>query len=208
MHNPLIIILFGVDKTMKMEKLKKFHKELTNLIDESLPRWVGSQILDSIPKEYNREDENAQYVYMTRLYTEGEYKSVLMLYDKKYESRIHQKGVKEELLFSYRPITPGVLKDHRIRNERGLFVHTTEEMKPSKIAPKQSNVFVIKKTMWDSNLYDGFRYEYTIYGYREDPKFINEKQIESNAILENLKNQLNIKSLDESEAAISEQANC
>ena len=141
---------------------------------------------------------------MNRLYTDGEYKSVLLLYDKIYESRIHQKGIKEELLFSYRPIVPGLLKDHRIRNARGLFTHTSEEAKPSKIVDKQSNIFLIKRTSWDSNLYDGYHYEYIIYGYKQDKKFVNEKQVESKIILKQLKDQLNIKSLDESEGIICE----
>lgn len=186
---------------MKSESLKKFHKDLEKMVDgESIPRYVSENILKSIPKEINRSDDNNQYVYMNRLYSAGEYRSVLMLFDKVYESRIHQKGVKEELLFSYRPVTPGLLKDHRIRNPRGLFTHTSEDTKPTRVDEKNINIFLIKKTMWDSNLYDGYKYDYTIYVYKNDPKFENQKQIESNAILDRLRNQLDIKKIDESEA--------
>ena len=189
---------------MKQEKINKFHKELETLIGEKIPKFVSRQILESIPKENNRTDENAQYTYLNRVYTFGEYRSILYLYDKKYESKLHQKGVKEELLFSYRPITPGLLKDHRIRNNRGLFEHVSEEIKPSKITDKNYNIFVIKKTSWDSNLYEGYHYEYTIYGFKADMKFINKQQAESQLVINKLKKDLNIKSLDESEADVSE----
>ena len=207
MHKFLIInhVLKGMIITMKSESLKKLQKDLEKMLDgEKIPKYVAENILKAIPKDYNRNDEHEQYTYMNRLYSFGEYKSTLLLYDKKYESRLVQKGVKEELLFSYRPIEPGLLKEHRIRNKRGLFENVTEETKPSKITDKQSNIFLIKKTSWDSNTYDGYKYDYIIYAYKENMKFVNNKQAESNAILNDLRKQLNIKTINESEGDLSE----
>ena len=77
--------------------------------------------------------------------------------------------------------------------ETARLLTRSEDKKPTRLDKKNINIFLIKKTMWDSNLYDGYKYDYTIYVYKNDPKFENQKQIESNAILEKLRNQLDIK---------------
>ena len=129
-------------------KLKVFHKELEKTADEKLPLWISRRILELVPIRPGQTTK--EYLFINQVYTEGEFASVLTLYDKKYDSPLHEYGVKEELLLSYQPVKPGLLKEHRIRNAKGRYEQTSETIAPQNINIKKTNVMLIKRTEWDS----------------------------------------------------------
>ena len=129
-------------------KLKAFHKELEKTADEKLPLWISKRILELVPILPGQTTK--EYLFINQVYTEGEFASVLTLYDKKYDSPLHEYGVKEELLLSYQPVKPGLLKEHRIRNAKGRYEQTSETIAPQNINAKKTNVMLIKRTEWDS----------------------------------------------------------
>ena len=65
-----------------LSEIKALHKELEKTIDGKLPKFVSERIHSLIPKKF-RSNSQEQYVFITQVYTSGEYKSVLSLYDKK-----------------------------------------------------------------------------------------------------------------------------
>lgn len=150
-----------------LSEIKVLHKELEKTIDEKLPKFVSERIHSLIPKKF-RTNSQDQYVFITQVYTSGEYKSVLSLYDKRYESRIHSYGVKEELLFSYRSVKPGLLLDHRIRTPRGRFVQTKDSIEPAIFDQDSSNVMLIKHTQWNNHESDDIKESYIIIVYNRN----------------------------------------
>ena len=142
------------------KKLKKFHKELEKTAEERIPLWVSKKLISLIPER--DEGSTEDYVFISQVYTLGEYTSVVTLYDKLYKSPLHEYGTKEELLFSYRNIKSGLLKEHHIRNERGKFDDIQESIKPSNLTDKVCNVMLIKRTEWDSYKVPSKSESYTI----------------------------------------------
>jgi len=129
-------------------KLRVFHKELEKTADERLPLWISKRILELVPIRPGQTTK--EYLFINQVYTEGEFASVLTLYDKKYESPLHEYGIKEELLLSYQNVKPGLLKEHRIRSASGRYEQVSETIAPQNINGKKVNVMLIKKTEWDS----------------------------------------------------------
>lgn len=160
-----------------LSEIKALHKELEKTIDGKLPKFVSERIHSLIPKKF-RSNSQEQYVFITQVYTSGEYKSVLSLYDKKYESRLHRYGLKEELIFSFRTVKPGLILDHRIRTPRGRFVHTKDIIDPLIGDSNVSNVMLIKRTEWDSHESDDIKESYTIFIYNRN-NFIEASRVKS-----------------------------
>lgn len=165
----------------RSEKIKELHSQIEKLMNSKVPKCVSERIAELLPTGLPVNDEE-EGLFITQVYTVGEYNSVLLLYDKKYESSLHKYGTYEELLYSYKKVTPGVLKEHRVRSDRGVFNNIKDYGKKSKIdSNPESNVFLIKRIDWDNLKYDGYKVSYTIYVYNRN------NFIESNR-RENMKN--------------------
>ena len=152
----------------RSEKIKELHSQIEKLMGSKVPKCVSERIAELLPTglPVNDEDEG---LFITQVYTVGEYNSVLLLYDKKYESRLHRYGTYEELLYSHKNVIPGRLKEHRIRSDRGTFNNSKDYGKKSKIEVNpDSNIFLIKRTEWDNLKYDGYKISYTIYIYNRN----------------------------------------
>lgn len=172
--------------------VKSLYDELSKLYGEPLPKQVVIDILNHIPKELSDdEDAYGRYVYLTQVYTFGEYRSSLSLFDKCYESRIHTYGEKEELVYSFLPVTPGVVKDLKIRNNKGLFNHTTETIAPGNLKYGKSNIYLIRRTIWDSLKYDKKMVTYTIYIYNHDNFIESARKKQSEETLQKMKESFN-----------------
>ena len=173
--------------------VKALYDELSKVYIGKLPKHVASDILHRIPKEIGaNEDDYGKYVYITQVYTSSEYKSTLLLFDKHYCSPLHDYGEKEELVYSYRHVTPGLIKDHKIRNKRGRFDHITETLEPKMKNPRaaKSNVLLIKRTQWDSLKYDNVLITYTIYVFSANSTYESLRRIQSENTLAHLSQQL------------------
>ncbi len=157
-------------------KLKEFHKELEKTAEERIPLWVTRKLISLIPER--NEESTEDYVFISQVYTLGEYTSVVTLYDKLYKSPLHEYGTKEELLFSYRDIKSGFLKEHHIRNSKGKFDDIREDLKPSKLNDKQCNIMLIKRTEWDSYKEPSTRESYTIFVFNKNNFFIASRKQE------------------------------
>ena len=171
-----------------MSNIKALYDQISKIYGKNLPKKVVVDILHKIPKNLT-DDEDAydEYVYLNQLYTYGEYKSCLALYDKLYHSNIHDYGEKEELVYSYKPVIPGIIKDHRVRNDRGRFVHTTETQDAKKLDLNKSNIFLIKRTIWDTMKYDKKMVLYTIYIYVHNNAVENQRRLQAETTLANMK---------------------
>jgi hypothetical protein len=173
-----------------MSNIKTLYDQISGIYGK-VPKKVVSDLLKHIPKELESdEDAYDSYVYLNQLYTYGEYKSCLALYDKAYHSNIHDYGEMEELVYTFRSVTPGLIKDHRIRNDRGRFIHTTETLNP-KVERNKSNIFLIKRTIWDNMKYDKKMVLYTIYVYVHDSAVENQRKLQAETTLANLKKSFN-----------------
>ena len=173
--------------------VKALYDELSKIYTGRLPKHVAVDILSHIPKELGtNEDDYGKYVYVTQVYTASEYRSTLLLFDKHYCSPLHDYGEKEELLYSYRHVTPGLIKDHKIRNNRGRFEHTTDTLEPKIGITKasKSNILLIKRTQWDSLKYDNVLVTYTIYVYCANAYFEVQRLMQAETTLANLKKEL------------------
>lgn len=147
-------------------QLNAVHTQLESLMEEKLPCWVVRRINNLIPKKDNSGQD--VYIYINAIHTSGELISSLTLLDKKYESRMHQYGSKEELLFAYRDIKPGLILNHRVRDPiNGRFVQSNNRFEPVK-SNEASNVFLIKETEWNNYKYDGIKESYTILVYNHN----------------------------------------
>lgn len=172
--------------------VKSLYDELNKLYGEQLPKQVATDILNHIPRELgDDEDAYGKYVYLTQVYTFGEYSASLSLFDKCYESRIHSYGEKEELIYSYLRVTPGVIKDHKIRNNKGLFNHTTETTAPGNLKYGKSNIYLIRRTIWDSLKYDKKMVTYTIYIYNHNNFIEESRKKQSQDTLQRMKESYN-----------------
>ena len=176
-----------------MEKdIKSLYDEMSKIYGEGLPKQVAVNVLSHIPKTLDKdEDPYGQYVYLTQVYTYGEYNASLSLFDKCYESKIHSYGEKEELVYSYKPVVPGVIKEHKIRNNRGLFTHTTENISPKNLSYKSSNIYLIRRTIWDSLKYDKKMVTYTIYIYNHNNFIESSRKKQVEETIQGLKDSLN-----------------
>lgn len=171
-----------------MGDVKDLYDSIQKIYGRSLPRQVVSEVARLIPKELSPdEDAYDKYVYLHGIYTFGEYMSCLSMYDKCYSSTLHQYGELEELLYSFRKVVPGIVKDHKIRNNRGRFVHTTETKEPKQINQTQSNVFLIKRTIWDNLKYDKKMITYSIYVYKHDEQMEAQRRKQAEETLANMK---------------------
>lgn len=165
-----------------MDEVKKMYDQISELYGKGLPRQVVVDLLSKIPTEIGPdEDAYGKYVYLTAVYTVGEYMSTLSLFDKRYHSLLHEYGELEELLYSYQYISPGLIKDHKIRNEKGRFIHTALNTDAKKVNPNVPNVYLIKRTSWDSIKSDKKMVTYTIYVYNQK----SEKETERRRQVEN-----------------------
>ena len=175
-----------------MSNIKALYDQISKIYGTNLPKKVVKDIMLQIPKELGTdEDAYDRYVYLNQLYTYGEYKSCLLLYDKLYKSNIHTYGEKEELVYSYKAVTPGIIKDHRVRNERGRFVHTTDTQDAKKLDLNQSNIFLIKRTIWDTMKYDKKMVLYTIYVYVHNNAVENQRKLQAETTLADMKKSFN-----------------
>lgn len=171
-----------------MGGIKDLYDSIQKIYGQSLPRQVATEVARLIPKELSPdEDAYDKYVYLHGIYTIGEYMSSLSMYDKCYSSPMHQYGELEELLYSFKPVSPGLVKDHRIRNSRGKFVHTTETIEPKQLNITQPNVFLIKRTIWDSLKYDKKMITYSIYVYKHNAQVESQRRKQAEETLANMK---------------------
>jgi len=171
-----------------MSDIKQLYDQISALYGKGLPKKVISDIMRLIPKKLEAdEDVYDKYVYLNQLYTFGEYKSCISLYDKCYSSPIHSYGEKEELIYSYKKVDPGLIKDHRIRNDRGRFIHTKDTIEAKRLDQDVSNVFLIKRTIWDSMKYDKKMVLYTIYVYNHNNRAENQRKEQAKTALAQMK---------------------
>ena len=175
---------------MKQE-VKTLYDEIQAIYDESLPKTVVSKLLALIPKQLGPdEDPYGKYVYLNKICTYGEYKASLLLYDKHYCSALHDYGEKEELLYSYKTVTPGIMKDYKIRNSRGMFNHTYDMQEVKKLDLNKSNIYLIKRTIWDSFKYEKKLVTYTICVYSHDSNVENQRKQQAETTLARMKDEL------------------
>ena len=171
-----------------MSDVKTLYDQISEIYGRGLPKKVVSDITKLIPKTLEPdEDVYDRYVYLNQLYTYGEYKSCISLYDKRYSSPIHEYGEKEELIYTFRKIEPGLIKDHRVRNDKGRFVHTKETIEAKKLDQDVSNVFLIKRTIWDTMKYEKKMVLYTIYVYNHSTRAEIQRKEQAKTALDQLK---------------------
>ena len=150
-----------------LTEAQELQKELESILEEEIPSYISEKIISLIPSEYKKCDDEV-HVKIDQVYSAGEYSSLLLLYDKSYESRLHSYGVKEELLFTYQDVVPGLLKEHKRRTNTGRFEKISEKCQPTKINSDISNIMLIKSTEWDTNIYDDKKVCFNIIVYNKD----------------------------------------
>jgi len=177
-----------------MSDVKSLYDQISKIYGENLPKQVVVDILGKIPRKLE-EDEDAydQYVYLNQVYTYGEYKSSLSMYDKRYYSPMHDYGEKEELIYSYRYVIPGLIKDHKIRNNRGRFNHESQSYEATHVDINRSNIYLIKHTIWDSIKFDKKMVTYKIYVYCHNNAIESQRRKEAETTLNGLKQSLSEK---------------
>ena len=144
--------------------------DITNIISELYGREVDQSIVDRILERIPKKISNHENVEIITLKNFNEYKTYLLLYDKVYTSRMHQYGEQERIIFSLVDnIKAGLIKNHRIMNNRGMFENYIEEYEAT-IPTDEPNIMVIKSIIWDS-LKDGENKTiYTIVIYNKQEK--------------------------------------
>lgn len=177
--------LIGVDSLNN--KLKELHKTLESYMEDEVPYCVTERIGKLLSDKHDSDDEKV-YIHISRVVTAGEYRSALSLYDKKYESKLHSYGIFEELLFSYKKVIPGLIKEHRIRNSKGMFEQSKDSYGPTRICDKDNNIMLIRSTRWDSNKFEGKEVSYTIYIYSRNCKAENKRLENAKEAISKLKN--------------------
>ena len=80
----------------RSEKIKELHSQIEKLMNSKVPKCVSERIAELLPTGLPVNDEE-EGLFITQVYTVGEYNSVLLLYDRKYESSLHKYGTYEEL---------------------------------------------------------------------------------------------------------------
>ena len=163
-------------------------KELEMVMDEQIPDYVSEKIIELIPSKYKNTEDPC--VFISQVSTFGEYRSLLLLYDKNYQSRLHNYGIQERLLFSYRDIEPGCIKDYRLRTLRGTFKTENDCFQASGLEADQSNIILIQVEEWDSNLYDGKKTTFDIIVYNQNNLFEQARKIQASTVIKNLKEEL------------------
>lgn len=147
---------------MKVKEKKKTIELISKVYGKPVHYKLIKKLFSSIPTTLADE----KHVEILTLKSYNEYKTYLLLYDKMYLGKSHDYGEKEELVFSIvRNIKPGLVKEHRIRNDRGIFKNDNEVIEPC--VEDTPNILLIKSHIWDSLKDESDKTIYTIVIYND-----------------------------------------
>ena len=177
--------------TMSISDFKKrefLKKEIEMSFGKNnFPSYAYEKIIKALKKA---KVESKANITINRIYTYGEYLNKLTLLDKCYSTRIHEYGIKEELIFSLNKIFPGYCKQHRYLSNRGIMVNEKDLIEPKIISNKIENIFIIKETSWDYNIDDNKIINYMIHVYVPNTEYENTRILNAKQTIRRLKDEL------------------
>lgn len=144
--------------------------DIADIIGELYGKRIDQNVVDRILERIPKKISNRENVEIITLRTLREYKTYLLLYDKVYTSRLHQYGEQERIIFSLvKGIEPGLIQNHRIMNNRGMFENHVNEY-DAVIPNDEPNIMIIKSSIWDNLKDEENKTIYTIAIYNKQEK--------------------------------------